>query len=102
VFDIGEERIGQFPALLELRLLLRFVRRYTYNDRIGAGELIICVAKLARLKRSPGRVSLGIEKQDDVLPPQACEVKHLTGVGLEDDGRRRVARFWHWAHTRQG
>jgi len=88
VVGIGDECVAEPVLGGELLLRLAFIGRDAGDFGIGLGKLPGCVAKLARLFRSTGRVGLGEEEEHDAL---AFEFRKLEAVRL--DFRRAVARF---------
>ena len=95
VVDVTQECVREPVLCLELRLLRRRVRRDAEHHSVFAGELLVCVAKLARLERSAGGIGFGIEEQYDVLAAQAAEIEFLAGISLQMDGGRWIAGFQH-------
>ena len=68
MIHVGQQRERQIELVLEFGLRRALIGRNADDDRIGLGELLRFVAKLATLARSTRRVSLGKEVQHDVLP----------------------------------
>jgi hypothetical protein len=64
---VREQRVGQAVFFFEFLLRGRFVGGNAQYDRTGALDFLECVAEPARLQRSTGRVSLGVEEQNHVL-----------------------------------
>ena len=79
---VGQERERQFVLLLELGLLVNRVRRHAENYRVDLAKLGQVVAKCASLFRAAGRVGLGIEVEDDVLPFQLLQLQRLSAVSF--------------------
>ena len=85
---IRNEAIAESVLGGELLLRLGLIGRDPDDLGIGFGELVRCVAKLARLFRSAGRVGLGEEEQHHAL---AFELRKLERAGA--DFRSAIAGF---------
>jgi hypothetical protein len=95
VVHVAQQGVRERVLRLELRLFGRRVRRNAEYDGVLARELLVCVAKLARLERSAGCVCLRVKEQDHALAAQGGEVEFLAGVGLQMDRGRWIAGFQH-------
>jgi hypothetical protein len=100
VIHVREQRERQIPTLFEFGLFFGFIRRNADDYGVCGRELLLCVAKLARLERSAGCVGLWIEEQRDILAAETCEVEHFACIRLQLDGRGDRP-FLRCCHTEQ-
>jgi hypothetical protein len=88
VIGVGHESILESIFRSELLLRLGFVGRDADDLGLGFRKFLVCVAKLARLFRSTGRVGLREEEDNNALP---LHFRKLEVAGF--DFRRAIARF---------
>ena len=92
---IAEEIEVEFLLGFEGSLCFDGIAAHAKDDHAKLIELLLCVAKLGRFRRSTGSVCFRIEKENDPFAEEVRERDLVAGVILQAKCRGFVAYFEH-------